>query len=312
MRSDALKNISLQQLEILVFLVQEGSFSRAARRMNLSQPSLTKHIQNMEGALEAPVAIREKSGVTLTPEGRVVYDYARRVFKLREDARDRIARVREHEGGDIALAASTIPATYILPAVLSRFRSRCPQIRVFVQTADSQEVQDLILNGEREFGIIGRKPSHAKLAAEPLWRDRLILVVPADHRWARKASVSQAELTAEPFVLREPGSGTRDILAGYLRDQAGVELSAFNLIAELGSSEAIKEAVLAGLGVSILSVRAVRREIGQGLLRECPVADWRIDRAFHLIFRRQAAFLRHQRLFLDFIRQVSPDDSVHP
>jgi len=138
MQADPFRNISLQQLEALVLLAQEGNFSRAAQRMNLSQPSLTKHIQNMEDALDTPVAVREKSGVTLTPEGRIVYDYARKVLKLRDETREKMDRAREREGGDVLLAASTIPATYILPAVLSRFRSKSPQIRVFVQTADSR------------------------------------------------------------------------------------------------------------------------------------------------------------------------------
>ncbi len=312
MQADPFRNISLQQLEALVLLAQEGNFSRAAQRMNLSQPSLTKHIQNMEDALDTPVAVREKSGVTLTPEGRIVYDYARKVLKLRDETREKMDRAREREGGDVLLAASTIPATYILPAVLSRFRSKSPQIRVFVRTADSREVQDMILNGDGEFGLVGKRPSHGKLEAEPLWRDRLILVVPADHRWAGQPSVPLPELLAEPFVLREKGSGTRDILAGYLKGHAGVELAEFNAVAELGSSEAIKEAVLAGLGVSILSDRAVRRELDRGILRECTVADWRIERTFYLIFRRSAAWLRHHRIFLNFVRKSASDDSTRP
>lgn len=312
MRADPFKNISLQQLEALVLLAQEGNFSRAAQRMHLSQPSLTKHIQNMEDALDTPVAVREKSGVTLTPEGRIVYNYARKILKLRDETREKMDRAREQEGGDVILAASTIPATYILPSVLSRFRSKFARIRVFVRTADSREVQDMVLNGDGEFGLVGKKPVHGKLEAEPLWRDRLILAVPADHRWAGQPRVTFSELREEPFVLREKGSGTRDILAGYLKEHVGVELAEFNAVAELGSSEAIKEAILAGLGVSILSDRAVRRELDGGLLRECAVADWRIERTFYLIFRRSAAWLRHHRVFLDFVRQSAAEDAPRP
>jgi len=302
---NVLRTISLQQLEALISLVAEGSFSRAARRMNLSQPSLTKHIRNMEDTLQATVVNREKGGVTLTPEGRIVHDYARRILKLRDEADEKIARLRETETGTVAVAASTIPATYLLPVLLGRFGKLHPRIRVVVRTADSEDVLEAIIQGEREIGIIGMWPQRGNLVVEELWRDRLVLAVRGDHPWAAKGTVSREELRDAPFVLREQGSGTRDILERYLRGRQAPDLSLFCIAAELGSSEAVKEAILAGVGCSILSAHAVRREIESGLIREVAIEDWRIERPFYGIFRRHANFLRCHHEFLEFLRSTA-------
>jgi len=306
-RKEDFRNISLQQLETLLFLVSEGSFSRAAKKMHLSQPSLTKHIANMEAILGMTVVRREKTGVVLTPEGKIIFDLARKMIKLRDEAGEKIAGIQANEAGDISVAASTIPATYILPHVLGLFRKAHPGIRITVQSADSEEVLNMILSGEKELGIIGKSPARGKLEAEALWRDRLALAVPAGHRWAGRPFVPLPELMEEPFIIREKGSATREILERYLEEQANADLSQFRISAEFGSSEAVKEAILAGLGVSILSLRAVTREIKLRLLQEIPVENWRIERSFYLILRRPFNILRHHQLFMDFIRQFPLD-----
>jgi DNA-binding transcriptional LysR family regulator len=309
MKPEDFRNISLQQLETLFFLVAEGSFSRAAKKMHLSQPSLTKHIANMEAIIDMTVVRREKTGVVLTPEGKIIFDLARRILKLRDDAGERISRMQENEDGYVTVAASTIPATYILPHALGRFRKAHPGIRVTVQSADSEEVLDMILNGEKELGIIGKRPSRGNLETEPLWQDRLVLAAPAGHLWTNKPFVSLSELIEEPFIVREKGSATREILERYLKEHADTDLTQFRISSEFGSSEAVKEAILAGLGVSILSIRAITRELRLRLLQEIPVMNWRIERSFYLILRRPFNILRHHRIFLDFIEQFTLD---HP
>ncbi|HQC09483.1 MAG TPA: LysR family transcriptional regulator, partial [Smithellaceae bacterium] len=270
MKEDRLKNLTLQQMEALIFLVEERSFSRAAGRMFLTQPAMTKHIRNVEDCLGVKVVNRGSGGVSLTPEGKILYDVARRIVRLRRDAADKIDQLREQSGGDVYLCASTIPATYILPRAISAFKKEHPDIRIFLKTEDSEEVMNMVLDREVEIGCIGKSPQNAKLAGQPVWHDRLILVVAADHRWAKKGSVSVSELMAEPFVLREKGSATRDVFELYMKEQKAVRLADFNICGELGSSEAIKEAVLAGLGVSVLSAHAVARELASGMLLEIP------------------------------------------
>src|SRR5512145_3194457 len=169
-----LKNVTLQQMEALILLVEERSFSRAAKRMLLTQPALTKNIRNIEDSLGVKVARRSNAGVSLTPEGKILYDYAQRIVRLRKEAAEKIKQLHENAGGDIYLSASTIPATYILPRALSDFKKEHADIRVFIKTEDSEEVMNMVLDREVEIGCIGKKPQNAKLIAEPVWPDRLI------------------------------------------------------------------------------------------------------------------------------------------
>lgn len=305
MRSDV-KNINLLQLEALVRLVEERSFSRAAKRMFLTQPSLTKHIRNLEEALGAKVVNRASRAFTLTPEGRVACDYARRILKLREEAADRVMRVRETEAGDIRIAASTIPATYILPSAIAGFRERYPGIRTAVRAADSSEVIETVLENGAEIGFIGKEPASVKLVGEPLWRDRMVLAVPAAHPWAKRRSVRLRELGGAPFVNREKGSATREAFERCLAGAGDAGTQGLRVVAEMGSSEAVKEAVLAGVGISVLSVHAIRRELKAGALAALSVEGCPIERSFHLIYRRQFDLMAHHKRFIEYIRAYRP------
>jgi DNA-binding transcriptional LysR family regulator len=300
------QNLTLQQLEALIRLVEERSFSRAAKRMHLTQPSLTKHIRNVEEALGAKVVNRSSRSLALTPEGRVLYDYARRIIKLREEARERVMRLREEEAGDIQIAASTIPATYILPYAIGAFRKKHPGIRTTVRTYDSSDVIETILDNGAEIGFIGKKPSGGKVIAEEIWKDRLVLAVPSGHPWSKRRSVRVAEIAKTPFVIREKGSGTRETIESCLRD-AGTPGSVHpNVVAELGSSEAVKEAILAGLGISVISAHAIRREIKSGLLTALSIDECRMERSFYLIYRRQFDLMAHHKRFIEYIRAYRP------
>jgi DNA-binding transcriptional LysR family regulator len=302
MPSAGFQHLTLQQLEALIYLVEEHSFSRAARRMLLTQPSLTKHIRNVEEALGAKVVNRASRSLALTPEGKILYDYARRIVRLRDEAQEQVLRLREADAGDIRIAASTIPATYILPYAIGAFRRKHPGIRTTVRTADSSDVIETILGNGAEIGFIGKKPSGAKLSFEALWKDRLVLAVPSAHPWAKRRSARLAEIPGQPFVIREKGSGTRETLEVCLRESGSPGLTNFNIVAELGSSEAVKEAVLAGLGISVISVHAIRRELKSGLLAALSIDECGIDRSFYLIYRRQFDLMNHHKRFLEFIR----------
>ncbi len=302
MSQNGFRNITLHQMEALIRLVETGSFTRAAERMALSQPTLTKHIRNLEDAVGARVVDRKSGGVSLTPEGRVLYDYARRIARLREDARERIENLKIYESGHIFLSASTIPATYIIPRFLGLLKESDPAIRVHIRMGDSEETIQAILGDQAEMGIVGKRSPDRRLKVEPLWQDRLVLAVPAGHSWAKRTSVSSAEIAGAPFVLRERGSGTRNALEECLAKQGGQPLDSFNVACEMGSSEAVKEAVLAGLGVSVLSIHAIERELNQGLLAAVPVEDCAIERRFYLIYRKQFRPMKRHRQFLVRIR----------
>ena len=302
MSNDRFKSITLQQMEALISLVEEGSFSRAAKKMLLTQPALTKNIQNIEDCLDVRLVNRSNTGISLTPEGKIIYEYAQRIVKLRSEATEKILRLHENTSGSIYITASTIPATYILPRALSAFRKKHSDISVFIKTADSEEAMNMVLDKEAEIGCIGKKPQNKKLVADPLWKDRLVLTVPSGHRWLEKKSIAPAELPQEPFIAREKGSATRDVLESYLKETKLISLSQLDVCGELGSSEAIKEAIIAGLGVSIISIHAIKRELAAGLLFEVPIAELKMERNFYLIYPRQTDFRPSHKIFMAFLK----------
>jgi DNA-binding transcriptional LysR family regulator len=306
MSYDGFKNITLQQLEAIIHLVSERSFSRAAKKMFLTQPSLTKHIKNLEDAVGAKVINRQNRGITLTLQGRLIYEYARKIAGLREGVKEKILKSMEKESGTIDIIASTIPANYILPGILGDFNRNYPKIKVYIKTVNSEEALDMVINRHAEIGFIGKKPLSRKINAEPVWKDRLIIAVSGAHRWSGKSSITAKDLMEEPFVTREKGSGTREILENYLKENAGTDFR-LNIVAELGSSEAIKEAMIAGLGVSFISIHAIRRELEQKLLVEIPVSGWVVERDFYVIYTKQHKLMPHQEIFLDYCKTAPVD-----
>jgi DNA-binding transcriptional LysR family regulator len=299
MDRDTFKFITLQQLEAFARLVEERSFSEAARRMLLTQPSLSKHIRNLEDLTDCILINRNRAGIGLTPEGSILYGYARRILRLRDEAREKMELARESVSGLVFAAASTIPATYLLPPVLTVLHRTHPDIRVHVTTGDTDSVIHMVLAGQAELGFIGSPVQDRRLLSEPVWDDELVCVVHAGHLWADPGEIDVSELLQEPFVIREKGSGTRAVLERHLHAVHAPGLEHFRVVSEMGSSEAVKEAVIAGLGVSILSIHAVRREIELGILFRVRIRGMEIKRPFHLIRKRQQTLLVHQQLFVD-------------
>jgi DNA-binding transcriptional LysR family regulator len=306
MSMNRFKNITIQQMEAIIALVEEGSFSRAAKRMLLTQPALTKNIKNAEDCLGARMVNRSSAGISLTPEGKILYHYAKRVVKLREEAKEKILTLGKDTGGNVYLSASTIPSTYILPCALSDFDKANFHIHFHIKTADSEEAMNMVLDNEVEMGFIGKKPLNKKLTEEALWKDRLVLVASKEHPWSKKKSITLSELLNEPFVAREKGSATRELFESCLKKSKSISLSQFNICGELGSSEAIKEAVIAGWGVSVISIHAVSRELSQGLLCEIPIQGLSMERNFYLIYRRQFEFRPFHKTFINFIKNYKP------
>ena len=295
--------MTLLQMESFVALVEEESFTRGARRMCVTQPTLTKHIRSLEDAAGTRIVHRTNAGVSPTPEGRILYDYARRILRLREVAREKIRESGEDGSGTIRVAASTIPATYLLPRVLGRFLQQHPAVRLHVQSADSRDVSRMVSDGEAEMGFVGKEPADRKLIVEPLWEDRLVAVFPEGHPWSKRGSVRPEELFGQPFIMREEGSGTRETFAACLQKNGGKGIAALNVVCELGSSEAVKEAVLNGMGISLLSVFAVEREAAAGRLGVATVEGCPMKRHVYLLYRRNFALNACHERFREVLRK---------
>ncbi len=309
MISDQFRFITLQQLEALVSLVEERSFSEAARKMLLTQPSLSKHIKNLEDFTGCGLINRTKSGISLTAEGSILYGYAKRILRLRDEARDKILISKDAAAGIIFVAASTIPATYILPSVLTALKISRPEIMVHLSGGDSDSVIHMVLDGHAEIGFIGKSVTDRRLLSERIWADELILITRRGHPWEVSSGVSMAELAQEPFITREKGSGTMSEFEEFLKTKHDTMLSRFNIVCEMGSSEAVKEAVMAGLGVSVLSIHAVKRELLQGILAHIPLHGPRITRSLYMVRKRQFTPLPHHLEFMHTAQAYRPEVS---
>jgi DNA-binding transcriptional LysR family regulator len=308
MHNDQFRFVTLQQLEAFVNLVEERSFSLAAKKMMLTQPSLSKHVKNLEMFIDSTLIKRTRSGISLTEEGTILYAYARRMLKLRDEAREKIAMVKETVSGLVFAGASTIPATYILPSVMMNLRKSHPEIKVHLSPGDSDNIIHMILSGQVEIGFVGKTVEQDKrLVSELIWDDELVLVVPKGHPFATRREITIPGIISEPFIIREKGSGTRKALENYLDEHHDTGLRDFDIVSEMGSSEAVKEAVILGLGVSILSIHAVKRELTQGLLIRVPVKGPAMKRSFFAIRKRQFSLLPHHTLFLEAAKAYRPD-----
>lgn len=281
--------LSIRQLEVFVTLVDEGSFTRAARHLDLSQSTVSGHIADLERRLGARVVERARSGVRPTAAGEALLAPARRTLEAERSSRQAVEELTGLLRGRLVVGGSTIPATYLLPASVAALRERHPGLRLRVVTGDSRDILDRVLAADVEVGIVGSAPEQTGLVSEVVAEDRLVLILPAGHALASRDRLRAAEVAALPLVLREAGSGTREASLAML-EHAGAACAPDDLdvVCEVGSTEACKAAVRAGLGASFVSSLAVGDEIAAGVLATVPVEGFEVPRAFHLVTRETA------------------------
>ena len=274
--------LDIHQLEIFSKVAELKSFSKAAQEMCLTQPTISQHMSSLESYLGTKLFDRLGKEVALTKAGEVLYRYAKQITALRREALQAIGHFLGKKSGHLTLGASTIPGEYILPPLLGQFKKQYPEIRTTLRIGDTEEIVDELLNNKIELGIIGAKITHSRLKYTPFVEDELIVAVPKGHRWWRKTSVGVQDLTDEPFIMREAGSGTRISMEKRLHE-LGIATDSLNIIAEVGSTTAVKQAIKAHLGISLISERAVEEEINLKLLKKIPIKKVKFTRTFFII-----------------------------
>jgi DNA-binding transcriptional LysR family regulator len=292
--------LQLPHLETFSKAAELSSFTGAAKALRLSQASVSQRVQVLEKALGTSLFKRQGGRVYLTEAGRKLYDYSQRILDLHQQARHEITGYEAPITGELFLAASSIPGEYLLPALLSVFRKKHPRILVHAAVGDSAEVTGRVKRGEVSLGLVGRKADEPDLEFRFLASDRIVLIVPPGHELTKRKKVSLRQMLAYPLVLREVGSGLRYCFEKSL-EKAGRSVADFDVALELGSNEAIKTAVLQGVGVTVLSSYAVRKELQAGQLRALEVTDLRCDRDMFVVLDRRRALPLPARLFLLFL-----------
>jgi len=269
-------NFDLKQLRSFMEVLNENSFTRASRKLRVGQATISHHIMLLEKALGVKLVNRTARDVSATEEGRVFRTFCEKLFKNIESVRadlDRGAR-----SGTTRIAASSIPAAYILPGILAAVRREFPGVTYRLQVTDSREAVEMVKEGSADVGIVGKEHRHPSLLYTPFCSDEIVLVGPK----GSPAAISVAELTGMPLIIREAGSGTRKSSEEALGRQ-GVTPSALQVVLESSSTESIKESIAAGLGVSFLSRLAVQQEKRAKSLTVIGVKGLAIQRSFYFV-----------------------------
>ncbi len=278
--------MDLRQLEIFVKVAEFGSFSKAAEALYLTQPTVSEHIRTLEDEVGVRLLDRLGRGAAVTRAGQLLLSYAQRILALSREARQAMDGFQGRMSGELLVAASTIPGEYILPAMIGRFKEKYPDISITLLIGDSQAAVDWVAEGRAELGVVGARLSQRGVEYKELIPDEVVVVVPAAHPWHGRKQIMLEELYSEPLLIRERGSGTRAALEAALHE-AGLDLGRFRVVGEMGSTQAIKQAVKAAVGVSLVSKRAVEEECKSGLLWCLRVKDLKVTRSFHLATHKE-------------------------
>lgn len=303
-------DFDLRQLEIFKRVVELRSYSKAAESVCLAQASVSERMATLERMVGTKLLDRIGREIVPTRAGALLYKRAVKHLELKNQTCLDLEEFLGIRKGDIQIGGSTIPAEYILPGIIKRFRENNPDIIVRLRIGDSDDISRLVSEGVLEIGIVGSKGRTKGLAYREVWKDELVLVVHPSHRWTRRKTVSLEELRREPFIQREGGSGTRQMLERCLRSKHSMGLGDFNIVSQLGSSTAVKEGIRNGLGVSILSRRAIAAEAKTGMLKIIPLKNVSINRSFYLIRDKRRTPSPLCRVFFEFLQSDAIGNSI--
>lgn len=292
--------VQLPHLETFAAAAELSSFTAAARALKVTQAAISQRIQALERTLGVSLFDRQSGRVLLTDAGQRLYDYTQRILTLHREAREEIVGRPVPIAGTLALGASTIPGEHLLPALLMQFQQRYPGIQIKAEISDSTKVIAQVERGHVGLGLVGRKDDNPNLEYRHLATDKMVLIAPPDHAWKKKKQVSLQQLCDQPLILREPGSGLRHCFEKSL-SACGKAVRDLHIALELGSNEAIKEAVLRGLGVAVLSYYAVAKELKAGQLIGLKVADLHCDREMFVVWDRRRVLSAPARVFRHFL-----------
>ncbi|MGH7276356.1 MAG: selenium metabolism-associated LysR family transcriptional regulator [Candidatus Rokuibacteriota bacterium] len=292
--------MDLHRLEVFAKVAELASFSRAAEALSLTQPTVSEHVRTLEDELGVQLLDRLGRGATPTRAGQLLLGYARRLLALSREARQALDQFQGRMSGELVVGGSTIPGEYVLPALIGRFKTKYPDILLSLLIGSSRQVMEWVEEGRAEVAVVGAPPGPKTLASRELMADELVVIVPPGHPWAARKSVMLADLKSEPLLVRERGSGSREALERALAD-AHTALSGLRVVGEMGSTQAIKQAVRSGVGIALVSKRAVEDECRASLLHCVKLRDLRVARAFYLVTHRDRTRSPLAQAFVEFV-----------
>ncbi len=276
-------DINPVHVRTLQAIARSGGFSRAGEILHLSQPAISHHVRHLERVLGVPLLVRRGRRASPTEAGVVLLEHAGRAFKLLDEAREAIQRLRGRVAGRVTVGTGATASIYLLPALLRRLRARHPDLELVVVTGNAGEITSAVSRGELDVGVVTLPIAVGRgLLVSPFYVDRLVAIAPPDRRWRRRAPLTAAELAREPVILYERGGTIRRVVDDWFRRGRATPRVAM----ELGNAEATKKLVGAGLGLSVVSEIAVKADARAGALNLIPLRP-ALHRRIGIVRRRE-------------------------
>ena len=291
--------MDFRQLEAFCAIVEWGNFSEASKHLYISQPTVSSHIQTLEASLNANLIDRSTKPVTLTDDGQRFYEYAKSLLRLREKA---LREFNQSSADIIRLGASSIPSAYILPEIISEYRKNVPEAFFDVVHSDSKGILENLLSGCVDVGITGMPVNDEHFFCSPIYKDEMVLVTPATkyYKMLRNENADIEKLLMEPYIMREDGSGTKKEAEKFM-EAFGLDSSNLNNVAKINDLESIKQAIIHGLGVSILSKKAVEDLERDERVIIYPLMNKGVYRNYYLIYRKSKIRNKNMWKFIQFV-----------
>lgn len=297
--------MNLHHLRLFAAVVDHGGFTKAAAALNLSQPAISKSLKELEAELNLTLIDRAGRSLRLTDAGRTLHARARELFGVERVAERELRELRGLKRGVLRIGASTTIATYLLPPVLGRFRLRHPRVRIQASSANTRTVLRMLLESRVDVALVEGPVSHPRVDVIPWCDDELVVIAHPDHHLASARRVTANALAGEQFLVREPGSGTRVVSERALA-RHGIRLT--NTM-RVGGTEAIKQAVAAGLGLAIVSRAAAADQLALGRIAVLDVKDLVINRTLTRLTLRDRAPTVAAREFEVLLEESSDESS---
>ncbi len=289
------------KLKVFCTVAETKSFSKASEIIHLTQPAVSLQIQALEEIYGTRLFDRSNNTVVLTRAGTLLYKYAREILSLYSSAEKEIGEITGLVKGNLSVGASTTIANCLLPSVIVDFRKKYPKIKVNLNVGNTKGVIEFLNSGTIDIGLVEGEVQRQKIVVEKFLTDELVLIMSPDHPWAKRRDLSISEITQEPFIVREEGSGTRQMIEKNLEKQ-GISPLDLKVSLVLGSTEAIKSAVEDGMGVSIISAWAAKKEAKHGTLKTAVFKDIKLLRNFSLIHPKGYIKSHAIEQFLEFLK----------
>jgi len=300
--------MDLWQLQIFCKVIELASFSKAGQAIHLSQPTVSSHIKDLEQHIGCPLIDRLSRRAVPTKAGELLHAYALRILALRDETETALAAYQGHYKGRLQIGGSTIPGGYLLPKIIGGFNHVYPNIRISLLIGDSRGIVHKTLAGKIEMGVVGARFPERHLSETALTHDTLKLVVPLNHHWSDRSSIEIDDLRQEPMIVREKGSGTLQALKNALQARDLSLHDHFHIIAEIGNTAGVIAGIKSGLGVSILSTRAIEDDLKHQTLVALDIKGIDLQRQFYLVSDQRRTLSPLARAFQKYITKHVRDD----